>query len=198
MLLVTEKPCVLINLATKREHRHAPLATRLSHQACPVRVKKDVGQGVSERVRIARIGDETGLSVDDKFWRGPVAGPDNRSAVQHRPQRHQVEWVWIHRRNRTDGRRAMRFTQTILIKPPAVMQRVGWQASIIGDCPQGDEVLRPITEDNELAWHSLDGTNHRTCELIPALGARRPATKEHDRPTVQAKSQPESLSVTCP
>jgi hypothetical protein len=91
----------------------------------------------------------------------------------------------------------MRFTQAILIKPPAVMQRVGWQARIIGDCAQGNEVLRPITEDNELAWHSLDGTNHRTCELIPALGARRPATKEHDRPTVQAKSQPESLSITC-
>ena len=90
----------------------------------------------------------------------------------------------------------MRLTKPLGIKPPAVMQRIGLQASLIGDCPQHDEVLWPITEDNELGWHPLDGMNHCPCKLIPALGARGPTTKEHDRPTVQAKSPPERLAIT--
>ena len=47
-----------------------------------------------------------------------------------------------------------------------------------------------------MGWHSLDGANHCPCKLIPALGARRSTTKEHDRPTIQAKSSPEHLAVT--
>lgn len=93
--VITEEPRIGIDLLTERECRHSPPSTRFTHEACPNRIKKDVRQGVAKRIRIPWVCDETGLPVDDKLRRGSVAGSDNRSAVQHRTQGHQVEGIGV-------------------------------------------------------------------------------------------------------